>query len=113
MARVLIVNKAGHDFSQAEKFGDLVPVTVGNINIFRPDRNLFEVGEALQNFDYKVDYLLLSGNVLANLMAASTLFLRDKIKSLKMLIYDAKNSEYIEHTITLDKTTKEMKFVRK
>ena len=113
MTTVWIVNNAGHDFSLAKQYGELRDITRGNLDIFRPDRNLFNITETLLEFDSKVDYLLLSGNVLANMMVASVLFLVHKVKSINLLIYDAKNCVYLNHNLVLDKSTKQLKFVRK
>lgn len=110
MGKVRIINLAGHDFSQAEKWGELVAVTTGNLNIFRPERDLYNITEQLKDFDEEEDYLLLSGNVLANWMVAAVLFCVNKVTTLNLLIYDAKNHCYLEHTIYLDKNS--LKFLR-
>lgn len=109
---VYIVNKAGHDFSNAEKYGELVPVTTGNINIARPDRDLFNISQILDNFDSSSDYLLLSGNVLANAMCVAVLAYSQKTP-IQLLVYDAKSQEYHNHNLYLDHIKNEVKFIRK
>lgn len=111
-SKVYIVNFAGHNFDAAERYGKLTPVTRGNINIYRVDRDLFTVGENLKDFDHKEDYLLLSGNVLVNAMAIAVLMAK-RIPKLNLLVYDAKNMEYISHVLAIDKAKKEVKFERK
>jgi len=101
-SRVYIVNKAGHDFSSAEKYGELVPVTTGNMNVFRPDRPLFQIQEVLEEFDPATDYLLLTGNVFANVLAVTSILAARFSKSLaelRFLVYDAKNQRYLHHTL--------------
>ena len=34
MNKVWIVNSAGHDFDAAKPYGELIPLTVGRVNIF-------------------------------------------------------------------------------
>lgn len=111
MSKVFLVNEAGHDFSSAKRYGELVPITTGNINIKRPDRDLFTVKEALAEFSHKDDFLLPSGNILANIMVLGVLFTELKAKSLKLLIYNAKTHDYLEHVLSFN--NKELKFLRK
>ncbi len=106
MPKVYIVNQAGHDFEKAKRFGDeLVPVTQGNINVFRPDRTLYALKNALKHFGAE-DFLLLSGNTLGNVLAA--LAVTQEIAVINILVYDAKNNDYLHHR--LDTTT--MMFLR-
>ena len=111
MSKVYIVNVAGHDFDAAEKFGELVAVTKGNINVFRPDRDLFNIQEKLLDFNHEEDYLLLTGNVLANTLSVSTLIFLGA-ESIKLLVYDAKNQDYINHNLFFDKRKRTLKFKR-
>ena len=106
MNKVYIVNSAGHDFSKAEKYGELVPVVQGHINVFRPDRSLFTITEGLAGFT-EDDYLLLSGNTFGNVIAA--LFLGRQFATIKLLVYDAKNNDYLCHVLGM---TGEFKFIR-
>ncbi len=106
MSKVYVVNSAGHDFSKAEKYGELIPVVKGHVNVFRPDRSLFTITEGLADFQEE-DYLLLSGNTFGNVIAA--LFLGNIIKKIKLLVYDAKNNDYLCHVLDL---SGEFKFIR-
>jgi hypothetical protein len=105
--KVYIVNSAGHDFSKAEKYGELIPVVKGHMNVFRPDRGLFTIDEGLKSFT-KDDYLLLSGNTFGNVIAA--LCVAGRFSKIKMLVYDAKNNDYLCHV--LDMFNGDYKFVR-
>lgn len=105
MPKVFIVNRAGHDFSKAKEFGTLVPVTSGNINVFRPDRDLYKIQRALDDFDYTQDFLLLSGNVLANALSVARLVNclgEEALWNINLLIYDAKHQRYMKHTLHYD-----------
>ena len=107
MSKVYVVNSAGHDFSKAERYGELVPVVKGHVNVFRPDRSLFTITEGLLDFNAD-DYLLLSGNTFGNVVAA--LFLGRRLPKIKLLVYDAKNNDYLCHV--LDMGMGEFKFIR-
>ena len=65
---VWIVNKGGHTYRKAEEFGNLIAVTEGKINPFRPDRLAFELASKLKHA-HSDDYLLLSGPPMANALA--------------------------------------------
>lgn len=112
MPKIYIVNKAGHDFSSAEKFGELVPVTTGNINVFRPDRDLFRLQQVLKDFRPDEDYLLLSGNVFANAMAVAFILFDNDYDKIRFLVYDAKNNTYLEHVLFYNFSKKEAVFLR-
>jgi len=110
-SKVYILNKAGHDYSGALKWGELVAVVSGNMNVFRPDRSLFSIKEKLEKFDPEKDYLLLSGNTFGNVLSVIHIMhsLKDTIKHVNLLVYDAKNVEYLLHTLDLSKG---LQFVR-
>jgi len=102
-SKVYILNKAGHDYSGAQQWGELVAVVSGNMNVFRPDRSLFTIKEKLEKFDPEKDYLLLSGNTFGNVLSVMYIMhlLKDNIKRVNLLIYDAKNVEYLLHVLDL------------
>jgi hypothetical protein len=108
MTTVYIVNQAGHDFSTAAKFGKLESITEGNINIARPDRDLFNIGQKVKEIK-EDDLILLSGNILINVMVISALLTINKFKTINLLIYDAKLKQYIKHSLSCDS---ELKFIR-
>jgi len=58
---VWIINEGGHDYSEAEKFGNLIPVTVGAINPFNPDRIMINVRSIFELAKVD-DWILISGN---------------------------------------------------
>ncbi len=112
MAKVFIVNRAGHDFSSAEVFGELISITTGNINVFRPDRDLFKIQEVLKDFDPTKDYLLLSGNMFANAMAVAFILMHNDTDKITFLVFDAKNNTYLKHIMIYRIDKKEAVFQR-
>lgn len=92
MTTIYIVNSAGHNFSEAERFGQVEVLTEGKVNIFSTERIKGELEEGLRNVG-KDDYLLLSGNVVLNVLAA--LIMKEKTGVINMLIYDAARKTYV------------------
>lgn len=93
---VWIINKGGHTYRKAEKFGALVPVTTDKINPFRPDRLALEIASKLKH-GYVEDFLLLSGPPIANALAIC-LWLR-KFPTVNVLQWSANGREYELRTI--------------
>lgn len=91
---VWLVNRnAGHDYSGAEKYGDLVPLTEGLAHPFATDRFLALVHERLARFGEE-DYLLLSGHLLLNAVALG--YLARKFGWLRLLVLHMKSRTYVE-----------------
>jgi len=91
MANIYVVNYSGHNINPSKKFldaaGQIFYLTEGTINIFNIDRVIYDMKARLKNFN-ESDFLLLSGNVVLNVIA--TLIIKDKVKHLKLLIWDAR-----------------------
>ena len=67
--KVFIINSSGHDFSKAEAFGELVTMTRGTINKY----SITSMARMFQPFvdeSSPNDYLLQSGPVVLNMIAA-------------------------------------------
>lgn len=107
--RVFICNDNGLDFHKAEKFGHLVVLTKGSIDVFRPHVAQKQIEDILQGsqFDARFDMLLVAGANLAVGFAFSWLTLTandhkndDKV-TVKLLIFNAKEADYMVRTIQL------------
>ena len=97
MPRVYVVNKSAHDFSKAEKFGQLVFMTEGRMNRFGTNDMVRKFKDAMRN-SKREDYLLLcSLNVMNSLACA--VFGR-KHGTLNLLLF--KEGEYLERNHLLD-----------
>ena len=90
--KVWIVNSSGHDFSAAETYGELIPLTVGKVNIFNVERLLNELKGDLGSHQ-KGDWVLLSGNTILNILTFSIVLA--KHGEVNILIYDAIRKEYV------------------
>lgn len=105
--KVFIVNNSGHNYEAAMKWGKLVHVLSGNVNIYHPDRMLFNILTRLKDHKFcNKDYVLLSGNCFSNVLVALAIVNKFRIPVLRMLIYDAHKNEYIVHLLD----TKQFKF---
>lgn len=62
---VWVINEGGHDFSDAERFGRLMPITTGSINPFNVDRLMVLIAPRLQ-MAHEDDFLLISGPQILN-----------------------------------------------
>lgn len=101
---VWLVNKAGyHDYSAAEKYGDLKPITKNRVNIRNSDRLEAIIQDALLDASPD-DYLLLSGHALINVLAVT--FLYKRFGEVKVLYWDQMFKDY--HLRELDFGTKRL-----
>ncbi len=90
MSKVYIVNFAGHNYEQAEEYGEIVPVTIGYISMGSLDRILFDVITGLKNSTPE-DWLLPSGLIAVNLIAGA-IWMRMHGK-IKILLWDRKSKK--------------------
>ena len=97
---VWIVNEAGHDYSGAEKHGQLRRLTLGDINPLQLDRLAYHLSRGIGKFTKKDDFILISGTPTVNAVAL-TMWLQMHKKA-KVLQWNAKKSVYELSTITLD-----------
>lgn len=98
-AKVWVVNSSGHNFEEAEKYGTLVPLTMGRINVFNVDRLLDEFKHKLKHFGEE-DWLLLSGNVVLNVLA--TMVVSHKHSRVKLLVYDVARKTYVPREVSVE-----------
>ena len=94
-----------NDFSKAKKYGRLMVVTVGNINVYNPNRSLITFSENLKGFTEQ-DYFMVSGNALSGLLALAAVF--GKVRYVNLLVFDARNEDYLVHRLDLQ----EVRFLR-
>lgn len=92
MSKVFIINNMTHNYSKAEKFGELVDITNGKMPIFKTDVMSGILKDGLEDFSND-DYLLISGPALLCIMAAQAAFV--KFDEVKFLIFDAKIQDYV------------------
>jgi len=92
MAKVYVVNNANYDYSKAEQYGELIYVTRGKLPIFKTNTVRAMLEKGLVKFT-KDDYLLISGPAIVSVMAATILY--NKFDTVKFLVFDAKQQDYV------------------
>lgn len=96
---VWIVNKAGHDYTAAEEYGELRALSMGSIDPFRVDRLAYDLSK-LARYTRKDDFLLLSGAPILNgLSLHMWLQTHGECNTLQ---WHAKRRTYILNTITAE-----------
>lgn len=94
MAKVFIVNRSAHDFTEAKKFGELVFVTEGRLNRFAVNDMHRQTSDILEG-SHKEDFIVpCSLNVLNSIVCATFAV---KHKRLNLLLF--KQGDYIERNI--------------
>jgi hypothetical protein len=103
--RVFVTNFAGHDYTAAEEFGEIVPITKGYISFHSLDRVKYRVCESVGD-SHEEDYLLLSGIPVICVIAASYwYFLHKKVK---LLVHDKKGGGKYRELIISEKNFKDL-----
>lgn len=85
MSKVFVVNNNGADFSAARKYGELVYLSMGVLDLREFEATKAKFFNMLSDFNFKTDYLLLAGNNL--FCAAATSILSDRDAPLKTLFW--------------------------
>ena len=91
---VWIPNKAGHNFSDAERFGELVYLTEGTVNRYSANSMYRTFSEQMDEASPK-DYLLVSSLSILNCVASS--ILSYKFGLVNYLLF--KNGIYLERSV--------------
>lgn len=96
MAKVFIVNKTGHDFSDAENYGELVFLSEGPMNRYSTN-NMIRVFKEKMKASEEIDYIVpCSLNVMNAICCAIFAHMHGK---LNLLLF--KNGKYIERNHVL------------
>lgn len=97
-SKVFVTNFAGHDYSKAEKYGEIVWITRGYVSFHSLDRVKYRICESVSTSSSE-DWLLLSG--IPMICVVSALYWYFLHKKVKLLIHDKKrDDEYRELIIT-------------
>ena len=92
LRKVLIVNKGHHFYDDAVKFGDLIFLTEGKINVFAINNLKAEIEQALDEHAAEEDYLLLSGHIIPNGIAIHHLL--KKYGRVNQLVWIGNQNQY-------------------
>lgn len=96
MSKVFIVNKSGHDFKDAKRFGEFVYLSEGKMDRYAITSVYREFSDVLDKSSGK-DYILLTG--LTSMCSIACSIFAYKWGCLNLLLY--KNNRYIERRLIL------------
>ena len=99
MPHVYITNKSGHDFSPAQKFGDLIYLSEGKINPFSVAKIYRQFADKLKK-SAPDDYIMVTGLSLMNGIAFS--IMGRKHGRLNILQFHSQTKTYKSRTIIVD-----------
>lgn len=97
MKKVYILNKSFHDYSEAEKFGELTYITEGHLDKYNTNKMLRYLNEAFKDASPD-DYILVTSLTIFCSLACSLFTAR--FKRLNILLY--KDSSYVERRHTFE-----------
>lgn len=99
MSSVFIINKKPEfDYADAKKYGELVVLSTGLVNIYKPEEMARNMQAVITQFKAG-DYLLLAGNALPIFLAGMYVANNVKEGPVNILIYDIKYKRYVVHSI--------------
>jgi len=94
MPRVYVINRAAHDFSDAERFGELVFCTEGEVDKFDVSQMFRELSTQLKNSEAD-DFILLTS--LTSLCSVACSIFAAKHQQLNLLLF--KGDGYISRSL--------------
>lgn len=101
MRKVLVINKSCHDFSEAEKYGELIYMTTGMIDRFSTTK-MFRVFQPFIKESNKHDLILITG--MTNMTAIVCSMFAYKHGRINLLLFKEQkySGKYLKRTIILD-----------
>jgi len=102
--KVYIINRGGHDFSNAREFGEFVYLSEGKMDRYSTARMYRQFADILQ-YSEEEDLLLQTGlGTMTSIASAIFGYLHNRIN---LLLY--RNGKYIERTVVLSELLKKSK----
>lgn len=98
MRKVLVINRSCHDFSKAERFGQLIYLTKGNLNRYNISSMYRQFEKAIKDSSPE-DLILLSGMTIMSTIASAMFSTRHQ--RLNLLIWKSDKQDYVERSIDL------------
>lgn len=97
MAKVYVLNNSGHDYTDAERFGDIVFCTEGNL----PKNDISALFRTLSDalaFAREEDYIVVSS--LSSVCAIAAGIMADRYGKVNFLVFES--GRYSERTVTFE-----------
>lgn len=89
---VYVINKSSHDYSEAERFGELIFLSKGRRNKLAVASMYREFEESLKHSE-PTDYILTSGLTIMNIIACAIFALKHKRLNLLIFHVDERNKD--------------------
>jgi len=99
MPTVYIPNKSAHDFSPAEKYGELLYITVGSIDRFKVNTLYRIFAEAMEDASAD-DFIMVSS--LPIMVAIPSMIMARRFGIVHFLMFNPNNNTYMERTVDVD-----------
>ena len=93
--KVFVTNLGYHDFSKASRYGDVVGVTIGTLNLTDIEALTATISDKLKGMTEK-DYLLIVGKPLVIHLCTDYLLRVRKFNGIRILYWSAVWNEYVE-----------------
>ena len=100
--KVYVINRSGHDFSDAERFGELIYLSEGTFDPWSVNSMYRQFSEAMKD-SKSSDYILPTG--LSIMIGVAFAVFSSKHNKLNLLLF--KNNRYIDRKIILESSNKE------
>lgn len=97
MPKVYVVNRGGHDYSAAERFGTLIYCTEGSLSKYDTSMMYREIVAAMQDSEPE-DYILLTS--LTSLCSVASAIFASKHSRVNFLIWQ--DGAYVDRTLMLN-----------
>ena len=98
MSKVYVVSKSAHDFSDAERYGTLIPLSVGPMNRYNVN-NIHRQFDDIMSDSSSEDYILICGLSIMSSVACSIMV--GKHGKLNILIF--RKGTYVERNLIFNK----------
>jgi len=99
MPTVYIPNKSAHDFSPAEKFGNLIYITVGSVDRFKVNTLYRIFTESMEDASVE-DFIMVSS--LPIMVAIPSMIMARRFGIVHFLMFNPNNNSYMERTVDVD-----------
>ena len=93
-AKVYVINNSGHDYSEAEQFGDLVYLTTGEVSAYKTNLHYRMLAEKMKDAQ-EGDFILVTG--LASINAVAGWIIGSLGVNLRLLLF--KNGYYLQRCL--------------
>jgi len=98
MSKVYVVNKSSHDYSDAERFGELIYLSTGPMDRYGINSIHRKFDSVLRESE-RADYILICGLTVMNIVACS--IFSSLHSRLNLLLF--KSGKYIERNLIIEK----------